>query len=98
MQASKPIGLLIANRRIAATLAIAGIEHVPDTKTMREHALQSFRIRHLDQRLAEQGCQQGPELIARMRVILARGERRLRWKAAKDQAFDVAVDDRWEAA
>ncbi len=54
MQTCEAIGFLISNRCIAAALPIAGVKHVPNAETMREHALQPTTIRYLSQRLAQQ--------------------------------------------
>ena len=96
MQACELVGFLIANRRIAATLPIASVKHIPNAETMRKDAPQPPAVWHIGQWLAEQLGKQTPELVPRMCVVLARRQRCLRRKAAQDQALDLVVDYRWE--
>ena len=97
LQAGERIGTRIGDRRIEAALTVAGVEHIPQSHAVREQPFESTLVRHAVQGLADQVANEAPELVARVRVVLARGKRCLRRKAAEDQAGDPAVDDRREA-
>jgi len=64
---------------------------------VREQTIQPSFVRLPVQRFAEQVTQQTPELIARVRVVLARRKRGLGRETAEDQASDPPVDDRGKA-
>lgn len=81
---------------VEAAFPVAGREHVPQADPMGQQAREAPFVRLPVQRLAEQISQQAPELIARVRVVLARRQRGRGRKAAEDQARDPPVDDRRE--
>lgn len=97
MQALKCVGLRVSNSSVATALALARMQDIPNSNPMHKHDLQTLAIRQRCKRFADQITHQLPELIARMRVILAGRERSFRWKAAKYQAVGVAIDD-WSKA
>ena len=84
----------IADRRIEAALPFACDDRVPYTYAVRPQAHQPLSIRDVDKRLAKDLSEHRPEMVARMRVILLRGQRRHAGKAAEYQHAGVARDDR----
>ncbi len=47
------IGFVVTNRGIPTAFAITSGQHIPDSETMREHALQPRVVRHRSQRLVQ---------------------------------------------
>src|SRR5262249_53289962 len=88
----------IANRGIQASRADAGHDRIPDRHPMCAYPRKAIGIRQLGQRLVQDGAQDRPELIARMRVVLARREGRLARKASQDQNPRILRDHGWQAA
>lgn len=95
-QSRKWVSSLIADRCVGTAGSITRQQHVPDTEAMREHTIKPLLIRQPQQRLSKQIGQQAPELVTRMRVVLAGRKRRLRWEATEHHPLDVDVDDRRE--
>ena len=69
-------GRRIADRAVEAALPPARDDRVPETDAACAQRDEPPAIRHLGQRHAGHGRDQRPEVIARMRVVLAGGERR----------------------
>lgn len=96
LEARESVHPRIGDGCVEAACPIAGREHVPQADSMGQQAREAPFVWLPVQRLAEQIAQQAPELIARVRVVLARRQRSLGRKAAENKARDPPVDDRRE--
>jgi hypothetical protein len=66
--------LRIAYRRIKAAFPAAGIDYVPQANPVLREPGEPLRVGQRHKRIIEHCRQQSPELLARMRVILAGSE------------------------
>jgi hypothetical protein len=65
---------------------------------MRTQSLQASFIRFGDEVVVENRRQQGPELVARMGIVLLHRQRRFTGKAAEDQNGSIRIDYGWETS
>ena len=88
----------VANRAVEAAPRSQATIVSQIADAARAHACEPLVVGKIGERLAEHRAEERPEVVARMRVVLPRGERRLARKTAEDQHARVAREHRRQAA
>ncbi len=84
----------VADRAVQAAAPLAGDDRVPQADPSRQQPREPLGVRQPGQRLPQQRTDDRPEVVARVRVVGLRRQRRLAGKAAQDQHPRVRSEHR----